>query len=63
LYLSEVYGLLQRIPAVEFVEGVRIEIVAPGDTRPRPAPPRVSLPMHTVICSGQHEVVVTRADE
>jgi predicted phage baseplate assembly protein len=63
LYLSEVYGLLQRIPAVEFVEGVRIEIVAPGDSRPRPAPPRVTVGMHTLICSGQHEVVVTRADE
>jgi len=63
LYLSEIYGLIQRIPSVEYVEGVRLEILEPGAPGPRPAPPRVTVSVHTLICSAQHEVTVTRADE
>ena len=63
LYLSEIYGLIQRIPSVEYIEGVRLEILEPGAPGTRPAPPRISVPLHTLICSAQHEVVVTRADE
>jgi predicted phage baseplate assembly protein len=63
LYLSEIYGLIQRIPSVEYVEGVRLEITEPGTPGPRPAPPRVIVSVHTLICSAQHEVTVTRADE
>lgn len=59
LHLSEIYGLLQRVPYAEFVEEVRINIADPtnyGETRP--APPRLEIPRHAVICSGQHQVTV-----
>jgi predicted phage baseplate assembly protein len=63
LYLSEIYGLIQRIPSVEYIEGVRLEILERGDPTPRPAPPRISVSAHTLICSAHHEITVTRADE
>jgi len=59
LHLSEVYALLQRVPYVEFVEEVRINLADPnnfGSTRP--APPRLEIPRNALICSGQHEVTV-----
>ena len=59
LHLSEVYGVLQRIPAVEFVEEVRVEIRGPGNpSASRPAPPRLEVPRHGLICSAQHTVTV-----
>jgi predicted phage baseplate assembly protein len=59
LHLSEIYGLLQRVTSVEYVESVRIEIMEPG--RPlRPAPPRVTIPRHGLIGSGRHTVTVAR---
>ena len=63
LYLSEVYGLLQRIPSVDYVDGVRIHIVESGTTLSRPAPPRVTVSSNMLICSAEHEVMVTKADE
>ena len=63
LYLSEVYGLLQRIPSVDYVDGVRIHIVESGTTLSRPAPPRVTVSSNMLICSAEHEVTVTKADE
>ena len=63
LYLSEVYGLLQRIPSVEFIESVRMEIVDPGMTASKPAPPRVQIGPHSLVCSAQHVITVTQADE
>jgi len=63
LYLSEVYGLLQRIPSVEFIESVRMEIVEPGMTATKPAPPRVQVGPHSLVCSFQHVINVTQADE
>jgi len=63
LYLTEVYGLLQRIPNVEFIDNVRLEIVDPGKTASRPAPPRVEVGPHALVCSAQHQITVTQADE
>ena len=59
LHLSEIYGVLQRIPAVEFVEEVRVEIRDPGNpSASRPAPPRLEVPRHGLVCSAQHTVTV-----
>jgi predicted phage baseplate assembly protein len=59
LHLSEIYGLLQRVASVDYVESVRIEIGEPG--RPlRPAPPRITIPRHALICSGRHSVSVSK---
>jgi predicted phage baseplate assembly protein len=63
LYLSEVYGLLQRIPSVEFIESVRMEIVDPSMVAGKPAPPRVQVGPHSIVCSAQHVITVTHADE
>jgi predicted phage baseplate assembly protein len=63
LYLSEVYGLIQRLPSVEYVEGVRLQILLPGEAAPRSAPPRVTVPSYALIGSGQHKVTVLSADE
>ncbi len=61
LYLSEIYGLLQRIPAVEFVEEVQVNLVEPGSPNgQKPVPPRLAVPRNAVICSDQHRVVVSR---
>ncbi len=60
LYTSEIYGLLHRIPSVEFVEEVQIGISEPGSGTPaQPAPPRLALPKHGLICSLVHRVIVT----
>lgn len=59
LHLSEIYGLLQRVLAVEFVEEVRINVSTSGNlSDAQPAPPRLTVPRHAVICSGQHQVAV-----
>ncbi len=58
LHLSEIYGLLQRIPAVEFVEEVRITVADSGGAS-QTMPARLPVPRHAVICSGQHRVSVS----
>jgi len=58
LHLSEIYGLLQRIPAIEFVEEVRITI-AEGGGAAQAMPSRLPVPRHAVVCSGQHRVSVS----
>lgn len=59
LHISELYGLLQRIPAVEFVEEVQIAVNEPGSaTPPRIAMPRLDVPRYGLICSDQHQVIV-----
>jgi predicted phage baseplate assembly protein len=63
LHLSEIYGLLQRIPQVEYVEGVKLEILDPGSSVPHPAPPRVTLSRHGLICSAKHAITVERSGE
>ena len=57
LYLSEIYGLLQRIPNVEFVEAVRVYVNERGEWTPsKPAPPSLHLPSYGVICSAAHHI-------
>jgi hypothetical protein len=59
LYQSEIFSLLQRVPHVEFVEEVQVRISEPGsNAAPRPAPPRLALPRHAVVCSDVHQVDV-----
>jgi predicted phage baseplate assembly protein len=59
LHVSEIYGVLQRVASVEFVEEVRVGVVDPGsNAEPRQAPPRLQLPPHGIICSGRHQIVV-----
>ena len=61
LQLGEIYGLLQRIPLVEFVEEVKLAVTEPGSAAgaaPRPAPPRLAVPRHGLICSNEHQIAV-----
>ena len=60
LHLSEIYGLLQRLPSVQYVGAVKIEI-SEADGRARAAPPRVVIGEHALICSARHVVSVTRS--
>jgi predicted phage baseplate assembly protein len=60
LHLSEIYGRLQRIASVEYVEGVRLDVHEPGGS-PRPAPHRVVVPRHGVVCSAGHAIRVIPA--
>jgi predicted phage baseplate assembly protein len=60
LHRSELYGLLQRLPAVEYVDAVEVRLVDPsGRTDPRVAPAIVEVPAHGLVCSVQHRVQVT----
>ena len=59
LALSEVYGLLQGVPRVEFVDSVRIDVVEPGTlAAPRPVASTLTIPPGAVICSAEHRVQV-----
>jgi hypothetical protein len=57
LHVSELYALLQRLDGVEFVDDLRILVrdVATG-AAPVPAPPRLTIPPHGLICSDAHRV-------
>ncbi len=57
LHVSELYALLQRIPSIEFVDELRILVRDPGSgAPPQPAPPRLTLPPHGLVCSDVHRV-------
>jgi predicted phage baseplate assembly protein len=57
LHISELYALLQRLPNVEFVDELRIMVREPGSGGPpQPAPARLPLPPHGLICSDVHRV-------
>jgi predicted phage baseplate assembly protein len=57
LYTSELYGLLQRVPSVEFVEDLKVYVREQGSgAAPKPAPPRLTLPPNGLICSDDHRV-------
>ncbi len=59
LHLSEIYAVLQSIPSVEFVDEVRVVIRDPGNpAASKPAPPRLEVPGHGLLCSAQHTVTV-----
>jgi predicted phage baseplate assembly protein len=64
LHLSEIYGLLQKISNVEFVENVNVYVSRSGSAPPsEPAPPRLLIPKHAVICSGTHRIDHPRREE
>jgi predicted phage baseplate assembly protein len=59
LHQSELHGVLQRIPGVEFVEEVTVGISVPGSTSaPTPAPARLKLARDQLICSDVHRVTI-----
>lgn len=59
LHISEVYGVLQRLPLVEFVEEVQLIVREPGRTTAgRPVLSRLELAPAAVICSYQHRVTI-----
>jgi len=64
LHLSEIYGLLQKVPSVDFVEGVKVYVSRGGRAaQPEPAPPRLVVPKHGVICSGTHRIERAKREE
>jgi predicted phage baseplate assembly protein len=65
LHVSELYALLQRLPGLEFVDELRLEVAdaAPADgpggdggAPRRAAPPRLVIPPGALICSHVHRV-------
>ncbi len=59
LHVSEIYGLLLRIPSVESVEDVQLRISEPGTNGElHSVGSRLAVPVDGVICSDRHEVRV-----
>jgi predicted phage baseplate assembly protein len=57
LHISELYALLQRIPAIEFVEDLHVSTRdASTGAAPQSAASRITLPPHGLICSDVHRV-------
>jgi predicted phage baseplate assembly protein len=57
LHVSEIYGLLQRINGVEFVEQIQLSRIDPNSSAPPAAVgQRLALPRQGIICSGTHQV-------
>jgi predicted phage baseplate assembly protein len=59
LHVSEIYARLQRVPAVEYVDEVRVRITdanEPGGVKT--VSPRLSVPPDAVLRSGKHQVQV-----
>ena len=59
LHVSEIYGVLQRIRSVEFVEDVKLTVLETiGAGAGRPVDRRLAIPDQALICSGQHQITV-----
>lgn len=59
LHISEVYGVLQRLPLVEFVEEVQINVREPGrSSAVQPVLSRLEIAPAAVVCSYQHRVTI-----
>jgi predicted phage baseplate assembly protein len=58
LHVSEIYGLMQRVAGVEFVESVQIERVEPGGGARRQVGPRLEVARSGLVCSHQHTVTI-----
>ncbi len=59
LHVSEIYGLLLRVPDVESVEDVQIRVSESGNgANPRSVGLRLTLLRDALICSGRHDVRV-----
>lgn len=63
LHLSELFGLLQRIPGVEYIESIRLRTREEGQDTFKTAPPRVELKDLGLICSAAHTVSVRRSSD
>lgn len=60
LHVSELYGLLGRIPGVEFVEEIQMLVTEPGSSaKPQAVTPRLTVPRGALVCSEQHTVSTT----
>lgn len=55
LHISELYGILHRIPAVQFIEEVVVRLDSEGSDL-APTTTRVATPPGGLICSGSHSV-------
>lgn len=55
---SELYGVLQRVEHVDFVENLRVHVVDAGQEQPGAAQQTIQVPRHGLICSAQHQVKV-----
>lgn len=59
LHISGIYGVLQRVSGVDFVQSVRLSVVEPSNPGVvRPVDTRLVLPPAGIICSGRHQVLV-----
>jgi predicted phage baseplate assembly protein len=59
---SELFGLLQQIPGVEYADNLRLTLVEPnGSTPPRTATQKLVLAHDTLVCSAEHVVKVDYA--
>jgi predicted phage baseplate assembly protein len=57
LHVSEIYGLLLRVPNVESVEDVQIRVSESGSgANLRAVGPRLTVPRGAIICSDRHDV-------
>ncbi len=60
LHISEIFGLLQRVPNVEFVDDVQIVVREPGRSGgAEPVIGRLDVPEYGLICSYQHRIEAT----
>jgi predicted phage baseplate assembly protein len=59
LHVSEIFALLQRVPHVEFVDEVQVNLREPGRTGgAQPVLGRLDVPPEGLVCSYQHRVEV-----
>jgi predicted phage baseplate assembly protein len=64
LSVSELYGLLQRVRNVEFVEEVRLVVADRSAAAAESTASRLIVPPFALICSGQHQVrAMSRVDQ
>jgi hypothetical protein len=56
---SELFGLLQQIPGVDYADELRLTLMEPsGNTPPRWATQKLVLAYDALLCSAQHQVKV-----
>lgn len=59
LHVSEIYARLQRVPSVEYVDEVRVQMEDPEKPGTMlTVSPRLTLAADAVLCSGKHQVKV-----
>jgi predicted phage baseplate assembly protein len=57
LHVSELYALLQRVPGIDYVEELHVSTRdAATAAAAQPAPTRLTLPPHGLICSDVHRI-------